>query len=55
MGTWNDFYRWSRLREDNADVQWQIWTARKWIFEDGLLITSVYIKCILNDRSLTPT
>ncbi|KAI0644207.1 hypothetical protein C8Q79DRAFT_913585 [Trametes meyenii] len=55
MGTLNDFHRRSKLREDNVDVQWRIRSARKWIFEGGIPLTSVFIKRVLDDQSLTPT
>ncbi|KAI1784366.1 hypothetical protein LXA43DRAFT_901747 [Ganoderma leucocontextum] len=55
MGTMADLHRRNKLREDNADVQWRITTARRWIFEDGTPLTSVWLKHTLGPLSLTPT
>ncbi|KAI1790639.1 hypothetical protein LXA43DRAFT_890662 [Ganoderma leucocontextum] len=55
MGTMADFHRRNKLREDNADVQWRIKTARRWIFKDGTPLTSVWLKRTLGPLSLTPT
>ncbi|RDX49140.1 hypothetical protein OH76DRAFT_1351220 [Lentinus brumalis] len=55
MGTRADDYRRNKTRVDDNDVNWRITLARKWIFEDGMPLTSVYIDRILGSLSLTPT
>lgn len=36
-------------------MKWRITLARKWIFEDGMPLTSVFLDRILGPLSLTPT
>ena len=55
MGTRHDLQRRDQQRIDGPDTHWRIRLARQWIYEDGLPLTSVHIKRILDDRSLTPT
>ncbi len=55
MGTRADDYRRNKTRVDDNDVNWHITLTRKWIFEDGMPLTSVYIDRILGPLSLTPT
>ncbi|RDX43849.1 hypothetical protein OH76DRAFT_1300052, partial [Lentinus brumalis] len=55
MGVLNDLHRRNKVREDNADIQARIKLARKWIFEDGVPLTSVWLKRTLDPMSLTPT
>ncbi|KAI0750001.1 hypothetical protein C8Q80DRAFT_1353357 [Daedaleopsis nitida] len=55
LGTRADIYRRNKIREDNDDVVYRITLARRWIFEEGMPLTSVYLDRILGDLSLTPT
>ncbi|EJF55943.1 hypothetical protein DICSQDRAFT_72416 [Dichomitus squalens LYAD-421 SS1] len=55
MGTTVDYHHRNKLREDNADIQWRIKMARRWIFEQGVSLTSVWLKRTLGPLSLTPT
>ncbi|KAI0747131.1 hypothetical protein C8Q80DRAFT_1220294 [Daedaleopsis nitida] len=55
LGTQADIFRRNKLREDNNDVVYRITLARRWIFERGMPLTSVYIDRLLGDLSLTPT
>ncbi|KAI0682109.1 hypothetical protein C8T65DRAFT_597538 [Cerioporus squamosus] len=55
MGTRADDYRRNKTRVDDNDVNWCITLARKWIFENGMPLTSVYLDRILGPLSLTPT
>ncbi|RPD53254.1 hypothetical protein L226DRAFT_548591 [Lentinus tigrinus ALCF2SS1-7] len=55
MGVLNDLHRRNKVREDNTDIQARIRLARKWIFEDGVPLTSVWLKRTLDPMSLTPT
>ena len=55
MGVLNDLHRRNKVREDNSDIHARIKLARKWIFEDGIPLTSVWLKRTLDPMSLTPT
>ncbi|KAI0693618.1 hypothetical protein C8T65DRAFT_585633 [Cerioporus squamosus] len=55
MGTHADDYRRNNTRIDDNDVNWRITLARKWIFENGMPLTSVYLDRVLGPLSLTPT
>ncbi|KAI0737908.1 hypothetical protein C8Q80DRAFT_1263018 [Daedaleopsis nitida] len=55
LGTLADIYRRNKVREDNDDVVYRITLVRKWIFEEGMPLTSVHLDRILGDLSLTPT
>ncbi|KAI0716914.1 hypothetical protein C8Q76DRAFT_420457 [Earliella scabrosa] len=55
MGTRADHFRRRKTRTDNAYIQGRIKLARKWLFEDGVPLTSVWLKRILDPLSLTPT
>ncbi|KAI0349974.1 hypothetical protein OH77DRAFT_1499288 [Trametes cingulata] len=50
-----DTYRRNHLRLDDDDLQYRIKLTRCWIFEEGVSLTSVYMKRILNPLSITPT
>ena len=54
MGTRNDTFRRNRHRVDN-DLNWRIDLTWRWIYQDGMALTSVYIDRILAPLSLTPT
>ncbi|EIW62881.1 uncharacterized protein TRAVEDRAFT_114485 [Trametes versicolor FP-101664 SS1] len=55
MGTRNDLYRRNHLRVDNDDLQYRITLTRRWMFEEGVSLKSVYMKRVLDPLSLTPT
>ncbi|OSD08626.1 hypothetical protein PYCCODRAFT_1357030 [Trametes coccinea BRFM310] len=55
MGTLNDLHRRNWVRQDNRDVLYRIKVARRWLFEDGLPLTSKYMGRILDPLSITPT
>lgn len=55
MGTRNDLYRRNRVRVDDDDLQFRIKLTRRWIFEQGVSLTSVYMKRMLDPLSITPT
>ncbi|KAI0754052.1 hypothetical protein C8Q80DRAFT_1225985 [Daedaleopsis nitida] len=55
LGTKADIFRRNKIREDSDDVVHRITLARRWIFEEGLPLTSVYLDRLLGDLSLTPT
>ncbi|KAI0715445.1 hypothetical protein C8T65DRAFT_573153 [Cerioporus squamosus] len=55
MGVLNDLHRRNKVRGDTADIQARIKLARKWLFEDGVPLTSVWLKRTLEPMSLTPT
>ncbi|OSD06437.1 hypothetical protein PYCCODRAFT_1442622 [Trametes coccinea BRFM310] len=55
MGTANDIARRNWIRVDNTDLNHRINLTRRWIFEKGMPITSVYISRILDEMSITPT
>ncbi|KAH9848646.1 hypothetical protein C2E23DRAFT_785618 [Lenzites betulinus] len=55
MGTRNDLYRRNQSRQDNDDVLYRILMTRRWIFEDGVPLTSAYIARVLDPLSITPT
>ncbi|OJT15888.1 hypothetical protein TRAPUB_1049, partial [Trametes pubescens] len=55
MGTRNDLYRRNRVRVDNDDLHFRIKLTRRWIFEQGVPLTSVYMKRMLDPLSITPT
>ncbi|CDO75466.1 hypothetical protein BN946_scf184935.g2 [Trametes cinnabarina] len=55
MGTMNDLHRRNWVRLDNNDVLYRIKVTRRWLFEDGLALTSKYMARILDPLSITPT
>lgn len=55
MGTRNDLYRRNHLRVDNDDLQYRNTLTRRWMFEEGVSLKSVYMKRVLDPLSLTPT
>ncbi|KAI0369420.1 hypothetical protein BV20DRAFT_1036521 [Pilatotrama ljubarskyi] len=55
MGTRNDAYRRNHVRLDDNDLQYRIRLARRWIFEEGVSLTSVHMKRLLDPLSNTPT
>lgn len=55
MGTSNDLLRRNWVRQDTNDVNYRIKMARRWVFEDGMPLTSVYMARVLDPLSLTPT
>lgn len=55
MGTHNDLYRRNRVRVDDNDLHFRIKLTRRWIFEQGVSLTSVYMKRMLDPLSITPT
>ncbi|KAI0374977.1 hypothetical protein BV20DRAFT_1033013 [Pilatotrama ljubarskyi] len=55
MGTRNDTYRRNHLRLDDNDLQYRIKLTRCWIFEQGVSLTSVHMKRVLDPLSITPT
>ncbi|KAI1784806.1 hypothetical protein LXA43DRAFT_1100996 [Ganoderma leucocontextum] len=55
MGTRNDTFRRNQHRVDNDDVKWRIDLTRRWIYQDGMALTSVYVDRVLGPLSLTPT
>ncbi|KAI0654691.1 hypothetical protein C8Q70DRAFT_925386 [Cubamyces menziesii] len=55
MGTNNNLRRRNHIRLDNNDLNHRINLNRRWIFENGMPITSIYISRILDPISATPT
>ncbi|KAI0365862.1 hypothetical protein BV20DRAFT_1027357 [Pilatotrama ljubarskyi] len=55
MGTRNDLFRRNRVRLDDNDAIYRTEMARRWVFQDGLPLTSAYIARVLDPLSLTPT
>ncbi|KAI0700508.1 hypothetical protein C8T65DRAFT_580236 [Cerioporus squamosus] len=55
MGTHADDCRRNKQRIDDDDVLWRITLARRWIFENGMPLTSKFLDRILGPLSLTPT
>ncbi|KAI0672334.1 hypothetical protein C8Q78DRAFT_971002 [Trametes maxima] len=55
MGTANDTSRRRWTRMDNDDLNHRINLARKFIFERGVALTSLYISRIMDPLSITPT
>ncbi|KAH9848677.1 hypothetical protein C2E23DRAFT_763412 [Lenzites betulinus] len=55
MGTQNDLFRRNWVRVDDSDAITRAQMARRWVFEDGLPLTSVHIERLLDPLSLTPT
>ena len=55
MGVLNNLHCWNKVREDNSNIHVCIKLAWKWIFEDGILLTSIWLKRTLDPMSLTPT
>ncbi|KAH9898500.1 hypothetical protein C8Q73DRAFT_773146 [Cubamyces lactineus] len=55
MGTTNDLSRRNWIRMDNDDLNHRINLTRRWIFQEGMPLTSVYISRILDPLSATPT
>ncbi|KAJ3017812.1 hypothetical protein NUW54_g498 [Trametes sanguinea] len=55
MGILNDLHCHNWVRQGNLDVLYHIKIARCWLFEDGLPLTSKYMRRILDPLSITPT
>ncbi|EIW52144.1 uncharacterized protein TRAVEDRAFT_24454 [Trametes versicolor FP-101664 SS1] len=55
MGTMNDLNRRNWIRIDDKDLNARISLTRKWIFQDGMSLGSVYISRVLDPISATPT
>lgn len=55
MGTTNDLHRRNWVRQDNDDLLYRIKMTRRWLYEDGLALTSKYMARVLDPLSITPT
>ena len=55
MGVLNNLHCQNKVCEDNSNIHACIKLAWKWIFKDGIPLTSIWLKCTLDPMSLTPT